>query len=158
MRHTASPGKALFCTAVSVILVSVFRQPATADESAPARDMTAVGQSSLDDCGRDDPFAPLVAEAATPAAHGESADSPQDVHDREPELPSLHLRGIVWSRKLAIALINDALVLAGDEVAGWRIVSIERDKVILEIAGRRQALRIETPMFGLEPNRELREE
>jgi type II secretory pathway component PulC len=61
----------------------------------------------------------------------------------------LSLGGIVWSRTLPLAIINEALVGVGDSVAGRKVVRIGRDEVVVEINARKERLKPTPPGLGL---------
>ena len=45
------------------------------------------------------------------------------------------LKGIVWSATEPLALINDQTLGVGEAVGGWKVLRIEREKVVLGGAG-----------------------
>jgi hypothetical protein len=79
--------------------------------------------------GRD----PFALEAARPKGQGEI---------RPNFAAALHLSGIVWNNARRHAVINDSVVKVGDEVAGIRVVAIERDRVTVGKGTQRQILRL----------------
>ena len=58
-------------------------------------------------------------------------------------LAGLTLSGIVWDNEASYAVINGAIVHAGDEIAGKTIKRIESDKVILSDDLRDYVLKLE---------------
>lgn len=52
------------------------------------------------------------------------------------ELAALSLRAITLGGEKPYALINDQILEEGDQIAGKRIVKIEKDRVVLEQGGR----------------------
>ena len=69
--------------------------------------------------GRDNPFAPLITE------------EPKKPKVKEPR-PELVLNGIVWSKTSPRAIINEIFVGVGDKIFGMNVVSIQKERVILE--------------------------
>lgn len=59
-----------------------------------------------------------------------------------PEPPKLTLQGITGDSRGREAMINNQTVVAGDEILGVKVVAIERDRVLLEFAGRELVLRL----------------
>jgi hypothetical protein len=86
--------------------------------------------------GRADPFAPLVKRAAVKASPLEVRDGIGGVKEPGP----VRLEGIIWSSKRPHAVINETLVSVGDVVAGWTVVGIDREEVILLCGGLRMSL------------------
>lgn len=54
----------------------------------------------------------------------------------------LALGGIAWSASHPTAVLNDAAVSNGDEVAGFRVVAVEPDRVKLTAEGKTFFLRL----------------
>jgi hypothetical protein len=77
---------------------------------------------SYDAGGRRDPFSPLVEDGRI---IGQSATRSHSGFE-----PALY--GIVWDASGgSIALINDAEVRVGEEIAGYRVAEIRKDSVVL---------------------------
>ncbi|MEO0098276.1 MAG: hypothetical protein ABIK99_04735 [candidate division WOR-3 bacterium] len=53
------------------------------------------------------------------------------------EIKDLRLTAITISESKSYALINNMIVSVGDEIAGKRIVAIDKDKVVVEKGGRK---------------------
>jgi|UniRef100_A0A7C3V0C2 type II secretory pathway component PulC len=53
------------------------------------------------------------------------------------EIKDLRLTAITISESKSYALINDMIVSVGDEIAGKKIVAIDKDKVVVEKGGKR---------------------
>lgn len=53
------------------------------------------------------------------------------------EIKDLRLTAITISESKSYALINDMILGVGDEIAGKKVVAIEKDKVVVEKGGRR---------------------
>ncbi|MEO0102491.1 MAG: hypothetical protein ABIK81_02175 [candidate division WOR-3 bacterium] len=53
------------------------------------------------------------------------------------EIKDLRLTAITISESKSYALINDMILGVGDEIAGKRVVAIEKDKVVVEKGGRK---------------------
>lgn len=76
------------------------------------------------------------------------AQAPAVTAAQPPEPPMIdagsefRLGGIIQSGGTAHALINDHMVAVGDELCGARVVSIQRNLVVLERAGKRMQLRM----------------
>lgn len=106
----------------------------TATKGAPKPTLSPGARRALEDRARGpwgrDPFA---LEAARPKGQGEVRPS---------FAAGLHLSGIVWDRARQHAVINDSVVTVGDEVAGIRVVGIERDRVTVAKGTERQVLRL----------------
>src|SRR5574337_132925 len=75
--------------------------------------------------GRD----PFALEVAHPKRQGEV---------RLAFAAGLHVLGIVWDTTRMHAIINGSVVRVGDEVEGFRIVAIERDRVTIAKGDQRQ--------------------
>jgi hypothetical protein len=58
------------------------------------------------------------------------------------ETPTLHLLGILYRQTGAQALINGRVIGEGDIVEGYRVMSINRENVIVQSAGRTVVLRV----------------
>ncbi len=56
------------------------------------------------------------------------------------EIKDLRLTAITISESRSYALINDQILAVGDEIAGKKVVAIEKDKVVVEKGGRRFTL------------------
>ncbi len=74
---------------------------------------------------------PAVAKAAEPV----------------PVMPKLN--GVLFSDRLTVAIVDDALVKAGDVVGLYRIVSIDRDTVLAEKEGQRYVMTTRQPAAHL---------
>ncbi len=88
----------------------------------------------------------LAPEAATapPAAR----PAPAKDFVRRAELPDgtvLELGGIAYSASAPFAYLNGKLLAAGESVAGYRVESIARDRVVLVAGGERITLRLKAP-------------
>jgi len=67
---------------------------------------------------------------------------------RRAELPDgtvLELGGIAYSASAPFAYLNGKLLAAGETVAGYRVESIARDRVVLAAGGDRITLRLKAP-------------
>jgi len=95
--------------------------------------------------GRADPFAPLDRRSNAPQA----AWTPEKIMlaPRDLDLSQLLLGGIVWSTKRPLAVINQSLVGVNDTVSGWTVVDIQRDKVVVEMEGRKEILKMKVSFF-----------
>lgn len=64
-----------------------------------------------------------------------AADLPADT-------PALHLLGILYRQTGAQALINGRIASEGDIIDGYRIMSINRENVVMQSGGRTVVLRV----------------
>jgi len=83
--------------------------------------------------GNRDPFAmptPVVRTATT----------------RKPQKARLRLGGVLWDEASPSAVINEKIVHVGNRVAGYRVVRITRDKVLLNAGREHRVLQI--PRLG----------
>ena len=96
--------------------------------------------------GRSDPFAPLRKRSHRPVARKTFTDTTQDFGP-DLDVTELFLSGIVWSAKRPLAVINRNLVGVDDRISGWRIVEIQRDKVMVEQDDRKEILKIKIDLF-----------
>lgn len=92
--------------------------------------------------GRQDPFAPLPIKRPPPQGMYAHEVEPEEPEEKPPDVRAVRLSGIVWSATRPMAVINDSLVGIDDKVAGWSVVSIERNSVVLEARGIRETLKI----------------
>lgn len=113
--------------AVQRVLGTAAKEPPKPTLSPEAR--RALEERARGPWGRD----PFALEAARPKGQGEVRPS---------FAAGLHLSGIVWDRARQHAVINDSVVTVGDEVAGIRVVAIDRDRVTVAKGTERQVLRL----------------
>jgi len=66
----------------------------------------------------------------------------QPIVSSDDSAQGLNLSGIAWDELKPTAIINDEILAVGDQVAGKRIVEIEKDKVILTDGQQNFELRI----------------
>jgi hypothetical protein len=93
---------------------------------------------------------PDVGTAENPPPRGanaaaERAAPAETSHVREAPLPgggTLRLDGIAWSETTPAAVINGQIVGPGERVHGVRVVRVERDRVVVEIDGAEQTIRL----------------
>lgn len=64
----------------------------------------------------------------------------------EPSEASVVLVGILWDAHRPVAVIGEELVGIGQEVAGWRMVEIRPDHVVIERGSRRETLALGEPL------------
>ena len=60
------------------------------------------------------------------------------------DVSAIKLMGIIWDEKCPVAIINDTLVLIGDEYEGFKVEAIDKDKVTLGNYSRRYKISIDT--------------
>jgi hypothetical protein len=108
--------------------------------------------------GRKDPFAPIEKNAGTkrPSDQATGGSNEASSPDRKPD--RLHLEGILWSPRQPHVVINETLVGVGEIVAGWTVLSIGRENVVLENSGRKISLNMEEHEFGEKEENELPKE
>lgn len=75
-----------------------------------------------DSHGKKDPFGPPVVTTA------EKTD--------EEVLSGVKLEGIIWDEKKPLAVINDKVVAAGDEVGGAKVIEIKQHEVLFDVDGQ----------------------
>ncbi|MBI1953913.1 MAG: hypothetical protein HYS41_07305 [Candidatus Omnitrophica bacterium] len=56
---------------------------------------------------------------------------------------ALAVSGILWDPKGSSAIVNGLLVGVGDEVGGWKVLEIQRDKVVLTDGANLETLTVE---------------
>ncbi len=83
--------------------------------------------------GLRDPFQMPVSEKAV---QEEKAQAPE----REIPPPSLSVQGVIWGGNFPQAIINNRVVKLGDTIEGARIVSIDKNVVIIFFQGRQYNL------------------
>jgi len=59
------------------------------------------------------------------------------------EFPRLKLQGIIWNTKDPVAIIDGKSYGVGDSVGGVKVKAVERDRVLVELAGATNTLKIE---------------
>jgi len=81
------------------------------------------------------------------------------------DLSKVILKGIIWNDKQSVAIINDELVMAGDEWQGYKLERIDRDGILLSDGENTYQLNIteEMPLLRkdnltTEPERSLENE
>lgn len=114
-------------------------------ETSPAGKTGTTHDQLLEECGRPDPFAPLMRRPAAKLPQQAEGEYLPPAEDREETGGQLRLAGIIWSKSRPQAIINDTLVALGDKVAGRTVLGIERNRVVLEINSGKEILKIETP-------------
>ncbi len=102
--------------------------------------------------GRSNPFAPIEKRTEAKPAWMIQAFNQQNRRNSAQDLAAFRLSGIVWSRQLSQALINDTLVGIGDRIGGWTVVSIEKDRVILKNGNRTEMMKIKPAHSVWQPN------
>ena len=128
---------ALVCVMVAVY-VRAFR-PAAGQATAPAPEASpeAVGTAPAESAGALDVAQPMPDHSVQRRAqqdHAATLGWARDPFTRSAgtgELSGFSLAGILWDERDPIAMINGQPVRAGDELEGYRIVSIGRDRVSL---------------------------
>jgi hypothetical protein len=101
-------------------------KPKEPEPDIPEPDPDEVGPKTIVPAGP-----PAVVKAAEPA----------------PVMPKLN--GVLFSDRLTVAIVDDALVQAGDAVGSYRIVSIDRDTVLAEKEGQRYVMTTRQPAARL---------
>jgi hypothetical protein len=89
---------------------------------------------------RPQPTSELPAQALAPTAAQAAALEPPLV----PRRPvALALKGIIWDARAPLAIVNDAVLGLNDTVEGFKVVSIEQERIVLEDGqGQRKALNL----------------
>ncbi|MCX8011536.1 MAG: general secretion pathway protein GspB, partial [Desulfobacterota bacterium] len=64
----------------------------------------------------------------------------QNLRLKENQTDRLKLTGINYSANSRTAIINRHIVAEGDLIAGWKVVEIRKDRVILELKNKRSSL------------------
>ncbi|KPK47568.1 MAG: hypothetical protein AMK72_08300 [Planctomycetes bacterium SM23_25] len=161
----------LIATLVAASLTGV---AAAAEPSKDAADTPAVetAPAAKEDRGwfsRVNPFSPLVDSAATKktepgllpegtlpegvagaAASPETPQVPKDEAEGAAQSAVPVLNGILFSDRLVIAIVSDAIAKTGDLLDGYRITSITRDTVVAEKQGRRHIMTTRRPQAQLD--------
>jgi len=134
---------------------------AATDSKEPPAAGTPAGQPKAEEkkagwFSRTNPFAPLVGtpeakpaapESAAPAETTPPTEAPkpaapaapaETAPKTAPETPRLN--GILFSNRLAVAVVNDTIVKVNDQVAGYRVTSIGPDLLVAEKNGVRYVM------------------
>lgn len=114
-------------------------------QAGDPQDFKSTGSLTDVERGRPDPFAPLEKRADAPLAKWTPEKIMHAPREFDPE--QLLLGGIVWSIKRPLAVVNQSLVGIDDSVAGWTVVAIERNKVVVEMEGRQKTLKMKSSLF-----------
>lgn len=61
------------------------------------------------------------------------------------DLSQVELKGIIWSAKKMLAVINEELVMAGDNWQGFKVEAIDKNSVTLSYAGKPFKIFVEEP-------------
>lgn len=93
----------LFFTLIMIIILSSISFPAEAVVTYDLKDLR-------------DPFESLLPKEASKA-------------DNKDALPPLIVKGLIWGSNKPQAIVNDSVVKIGDEVAGTKIVDINKDYI-----------------------------
>ena len=64
----------------------------------------------------------------------------QIVEQKTIDLSNVALKGIIWNDALAVAVINEELIMAGDTWRDFKVEKIEKDSVLLSIEGKEYTL------------------
>ncbi len=110
---------------------------------APPEPATATADARGDAASASETPEPEALAAAPPARPAPARD-----FVRRAELPDgtvLELGGIAYSASAPFAYLNGKLLAAGESVAGYRVESITRDRVVLAAGGDRITLRLKAP-------------
>jgi len=160
---------ALRAAAVLIVLILLPDQGATSGmtprdpEETPAatkKDPATVAKesSSLPVRGREDPFAPLKRKSVLRRPPDAGTDGNGATESPPARAGKLHLEGIIWSPGNPQAVINETLVGTGEEVAGWTVLSIGREDVVLEFMDRRITLNMDAHAYAGDKKPELPKE
>lgn len=126
--------------------IAFFKQPESGIAIPAMTEVPAVDLKGLRPAGEPPPMASaeprrvlrdIFVPVRTPAA--EIARAAAAVVPLKP-LPSLHLAGTIVGGKRSLAIINGQFLRKGEKVAGFEVVSITRDQVILSGEGRKVLL------------------
>ena len=112
-------------------------------------------ESAPDYLNARDPFLSVLPKAVVEQIPVEppkkNVDAPPQVLLRPPSVPpvapkkppALHIQGIIWGGGQPQAVMNNAVVQAGDEVSGVKIDSIRKDEVVVLFEGEKIHVRME---------------
>ncbi len=159
----------------ALLAASLTGAAAAAANSKDAADKSAAGAAATkgEDRGwfsRVNPFSPLISpeemnkktepatppEGASPEATPEGtvaaevSQTPKDEAEggAQPTVPVLN--GILFSDRLVIAIVSDAIAKTGDLLDGYRITSITQDTVVAEKEGRPYIMTTRRPIAQLD--------
>ena len=124
-------------------------------------EVTMIEDALLDTADASTPVAPVEVEMDETIAFVEPAVYPYEADkERDPlvpltskdvargthvpagadEMPALTVDGIIWEPNEQLALVNGQIVRAGDTVAGAKVKTVHRDRVVLEFQGNEVVL------------------
>jgi hypothetical protein len=92
-----------------------------------------------------------VPAAASKSVHNESPGEQALVEETVPQSPAvatdefsaIRLEGILYRPSNPSVILNGKMLFKGDTVAGARVISIARDSVTVEVAGKQKVLRLQ---------------
>lgn len=121
-------------------------QPAAAPSPASEAPPSPVADPATEPPATGSPASPAApASAAAPAAQPPPPAAEPEADPRQATLPDgsvLRLDGIAWSETFPTAVLNGQLVGRGERVSGALVRRIERDRVVIELAGRELVLHL----------------
>ena len=163
--------RTLMATLLAASLTGVAAAAANSEDTA---DQPAAGTATtkVEDRGwfsRVNPFSPLInpeamtkktdpvvpPEGTSPGAApdgtvaAEGSQTPKDEAEGEAQPTVPVLNGILFSDRLVIAIVSDAIAKTGDLLDGYRITSITRDTVVAEKEGQPYIMTTRRPMAQL---------
>lgn len=72
----------------------------------------------------------------------------QIVEQKAMDLSNAALKGIIWNNALAVAVINEELVMAGDTWRDFKVEKVEKESVVLSIEGKEYTLSLDDGKFA----------
>lgn len=84
-----------------------------------------------------DPF------ASSPGTQAPAAESDDPPAAGAVSGTGLRLQGILWDARKPAALINDEMIESGSVIAGWKVIEIHQDRVLLSDGKSTQTLHLE---------------
>jgi len=148
--------------AIAILACGVLAATPREDSLVPPASAPKAEEKAPPYYSRSNPFAPLPrpegapvppAEEGAPGTEAPRPTGPLPAPPPEPQgqaaavAPAVpRLNGILFSGALPLAIINDSLVKAGDQVGEWRIVAITQEMVTAEKEGVRYVMTPRRPL------------
>lgn len=85
--------------------------------------------------GRRDPFIPLISENKTVMA-------PTGWSFISSKLPEMKIEGVLFDNTKPLAIINDKIVAAGDNISNCKIVSITREEIVIRYMDKEYSVKM----------------
>lgn len=147
---TASAPEAPLTAEVAVVEAPIVKAPVRAPTAAPASPTRSPSHTEADADHTPQPSQPATISAAVESGGSIAPIRAPTRADREfvgqaqlPDGTLIDLEGIAWSESEPFALLNGQVVGVGEVVRAYRVLEIQRDRVILEQSDDRVVLRLD---------------